>query len=639
MGNEVTILVTGKDQATPVFNRVRQSATGLRSEFTGLGMGSLAVAGGMSAVAVGANAAARSIYGLAGQASSVSEAQNKVNVVFGESSRVVSEFALKSSSAFGISRREALAAAGAYGNMFNTIGLGKAEAADMSVRLTQLASDMASFNDADPSDMLLRLRSGLAGEAEPLRQYGVLLSEARVKSEAYATGLASVGSELTEQQKVQARYNLILKDTTVQQGDFERTSTGLANAERKLGAEWETLTAKIGSGVEGPMAAAVGATSDLLGNIGKLAEAASKPIEFTVTVNEKGERSAGLSPMGIVGAGLGFAGDAAGVGLRLLDPLGVQRAKRAIGPWVGLAGDVASLGMDEANRLLFEAGLAGLRTPVNPLASEGDTALPSVETSFDWAGFNKWAMQNGVAGLNQLGPAPVDLSLPPGSSGGGGGTTRGAFSGANLARIAGFLERAPASPQAGDVAAFDAAVLRFREVRRELSGELAEVGLSMADLSARGRENTDDFRELEQQADSLRDASARLDLTETLRLDSIRDTIEATREQMAAEREHAAQMRSIANDLFSQLNRGGNLSAASSRGAFLAAAAAARGLEGSTDAAGNFITTDGGKFDGTTLQKLGPAAGIVINNYGSQPLVFPGVQAESAAIAAAGATE
>ena len=127
-----------------------------------------------------------------------------------------------------MSQTEALQAAGNFGGMFRTIGLGTRRTADMSRRLAELGADMASFNNEDPTDMLDRLRSGLAGEAEPLRRFGVLHREARVKTEAYRSGIAKAGAKLTEQQKVQARYNLILRDTTLQQGDVARTGDSWA---------------------------------------------------------------------------------------------------------------------------------------------------------------------------------------------------------------------------------------------------------------------------------------------------------------------------------------------------------------------------------------------------------------------------
>jgi hypothetical protein len=105
---------------------------------------------------------------------------------------------------------------------------------------------MASFNNADPTQVLQDIRSGLVGEAEPLRKYGVLLSEARVQQLALSqTGKSSVKS-LTDQEKALARVAIIFKDTAAAQGDFARTSGGLANQERILKAEVADLEANLG---------------------------------------------------------------------------------------------------------------------------------------------------------------------------------------------------------------------------------------------------------------------------------------------------------------------------------------------------------------------------------------------------------
>lgn len=181
-----------------------------------------------------------------GAASALNESQNKVSVVFGTSASKVLDFSKTTASALGVSKNEALAAAGGFGNMFRTIGLAGAESANMSTKLVTLAADMASFNDTDPSDMLIKLKAGLAGEAEPLRTMGVLLSEARVKAEGMAMGLADSHGQLSEAAKVQARYSLILKDTAIQQGDFARTSDSLANMQRQLTAEWADMQTEIG---------------------------------------------------------------------------------------------------------------------------------------------------------------------------------------------------------------------------------------------------------------------------------------------------------------------------------------------------------------------------------------------------------
>lgn len=180
-------------------------------------------------------------------ASDQGEALNKARVVFGQASQSVIAFSDDSASSFGISKAAALEAAAGFGAMVQSAGLTEKASAELSTELVGLAGDLASFNNQDPTEMLEKLRSGLAGEAEPLRRFGIFISEARVKAEAYAMGIATVGEELTDAQKIQARYNIILEDSAKAQGDFGRTlGESLPNQIRVLKAEFTDLAADIG---------------------------------------------------------------------------------------------------------------------------------------------------------------------------------------------------------------------------------------------------------------------------------------------------------------------------------------------------------------------------------------------------------
>lgn len=110
------------------------------------------------------------------------------------------------------------------------MGIARGEAADLSVEMAKLAEDLASFNNTDSEEAALALRSGLSGESEPLKKYGVLLTAARVEEEALTSGIWDGVEALTAQEKVQARYNLILRDTVDAQGDAIRTSDSYTNS-------------------------------------------------------------------------------------------------------------------------------------------------------------------------------------------------------------------------------------------------------------------------------------------------------------------------------------------------------------------------------------------------------------------------
>ena len=104
----------------------------------------------------------------------------------------------------------------------------------MSQGLVQLAADLASFNNIGVDEALLKLQSGLVGETEPLRALGVNLNAAAVQAEALKMGLAANVETLTAADMAQARYALILQQTTTAQGDLARTSDGWANQNRIL---------------------------------------------------------------------------------------------------------------------------------------------------------------------------------------------------------------------------------------------------------------------------------------------------------------------------------------------------------------------------------------------------------------------
>ena len=170
----------------------------------------------------------------------------------------------------------------------------------MSKSMVQLAGDMASFHDQDPTEMLEKLRSGLSGEAEPLRKFGILISEAAVKQKAYQLGIAKTGAELTEAQKVQARYALIMEQSSKAQGDFARTSDSVANKQRTLAAETENTAAAFGQSLLPVMQALQTVMGGLIGFLAQnktaftaLVGAIAAVAAAVVTVNARDGRLAG----------------------------------------------------------------------------------------------------------------------------------------------------------------------------------------------------------------------------------------------------------------------------------------------------------------------------------------------------------
>jgi hypothetical protein len=178
----------------------------------------------------------------------MAESLSKSRVVFGQASKGVEQFGKTAAESMGLSERAAVEAAASFGNLFVTLKLGAKPAAEMSKTLVRLAGDLASFNNVPIEDALLALRSGLVGETEPLRRFGVNLNEATLKAKALEMGLGDGKAVLDANAKAQAAYALILEQTTTAQGDFARTSDGLANSQRILKAKLEDAKAAIGRG-------------------------------------------------------------------------------------------------------------------------------------------------------------------------------------------------------------------------------------------------------------------------------------------------------------------------------------------------------------------------------------------------------
>ena len=243
---DVTQLKAGLAQAESAIKGVDNQV-----KKAGAGMGQFSGQLKKLAVGIGAAFSAAAVMNFAKQSvmasSNMEESLSKVAVVFGQGSAEVEEFGRNAAVNLGISNQAALEAAGTYGNLFQAFGLGQGESQKMSTSLVQLASDMASFNNTSVDDAILALRSGLSGETEPLKRFGVALSEVRLKEEAMRMGLIkTMSGTLPVAAKSQAAYALIMRDTALAQGDYARTAEGTANTMKTLQARFEDAKVAIG---------------------------------------------------------------------------------------------------------------------------------------------------------------------------------------------------------------------------------------------------------------------------------------------------------------------------------------------------------------------------------------------------------
>lgn len=201
--------------------------------------GLIAAAGSVLAFTKGLNPAIQA-------ASDLGENTSKIGVIFGDAGKAVTDFAKTAAREIGQSQNQVLAAAGTFGTFGKAAGLAGDQLATFTTDFITLSADLASFNNTTPDEAINAIGSALRGEAEPLRRFGVLLNDATLKAAAMELGIYSGSGALTAQQKILAAQKVIYEQTGDAQGDFARTSDGLANQQRILSAQLENIKIKIG---------------------------------------------------------------------------------------------------------------------------------------------------------------------------------------------------------------------------------------------------------------------------------------------------------------------------------------------------------------------------------------------------------
>lgn len=178
--------------------------------------------------------------------SSLTEVENVVRTTFGNYEKLIQDFSKTSIQDFGMSELTAKQVASRFQAMGTAMGFSQGKMADMSLQLTKLTADMASFYDMEQSDVARNLQAVFTGETEPLRKYGLDLTQATLKEWAMKQGLDADISSMTQAEKTMLRYQYVMANTAAAQGDFARTADTWANQIRILKQSFEQLAAIIG---------------------------------------------------------------------------------------------------------------------------------------------------------------------------------------------------------------------------------------------------------------------------------------------------------------------------------------------------------------------------------------------------------
>ena len=181
--------------------------------------------------------------------SQLTEVQNVIDQTFREYQGGLQEFAQTSIQNYGMSELTAKQMASRYQAMAVAMDIPREKAAEMSVEMTKLAGDLASFYDKDITEVGESMNAVLTGMTRPMRQYGVDLTQATLKEFALKQGLDADIASMTQAEKTMLRYQYVMYATSAAQGDFQRTSQTWHNQVTQLKQNFQALGAVIGTGL------------------------------------------------------------------------------------------------------------------------------------------------------------------------------------------------------------------------------------------------------------------------------------------------------------------------------------------------------------------------------------------------------
>lgn len=256
--------------------------------------------------------------------SDITEVENVVDVAFGSMASKAYDFASTATKQFGLSELAAKNYSGTMMAMLNSSGVAQKSAAEMSTTLAGLAGDIASFYNIDTDTAFYKIRAGISGEIEPLKQLGINMSVANMESYALSQGITKSYNSMSQAEKTMLRYNYLMAVTGQQQGDFARTSGSYANQVRLLTLNIQSLSSVIGQGLIAAVLPGIQALNALMS---KLMQAAEVFRNFMYVLTGKK----------LSGSTKGVVNDLAGLGDTTTDLSGI-----------GDAGDSAASGLDDA---------------------------------------------------------------------------------------------------------------------------------------------------------------------------------------------------------------------------------------------------------------------------------------------------
>ena len=276
---EMILKLTGADKTSRGLDKVSNAAKDLDDEVNNTTKANQRFGKSMSglqktAVAGGAIFAGKILFDFAKEAVnaavSAEEAGAAFETTFGSAAERATAFLEEFANKAGLTVGEAQQLQATLGAVAQGIGFTQEASADLSIELTKIAADVASFSNisAGAEPVLQAFRSALVGEREALKTYGIAITEAEVQTKAFEQTTKTSADELTRQDKAFATLALIQEKAAVQIGDLDRTLESFANQSRAAGAELRELKEEIGDELIPALAEMLPSFREFVDNVG-----------------------------------------------------------------------------------------------------------------------------------------------------------------------------------------------------------------------------------------------------------------------------------------------------------------------------------------------------------------------------------
>lgn len=175
------------------------------------------------------------------------ETNNLFTVSMGEAVEVGEEYVDTLNEVVGLDTTNLKSAVGTFALLSRSMGLNAEQSAKVSTNMASLALDLSSLTNVPINQVFQDLRSGLLGQSETVYKYGIDVTEAALKSEALALGISKSVRNMGQGEKLALRYNVMLRQTGIAQGDLARTLETPANQLRIVQERIVSLGRALGS--------------------------------------------------------------------------------------------------------------------------------------------------------------------------------------------------------------------------------------------------------------------------------------------------------------------------------------------------------------------------------------------------------